>query len=176
MKDFTYNFVGKLDVSEYVSYLKSHNWEEWTYRQDTWEVHSETKSVPIIADESYSNKGKKSKYYKYYEKLVSNLEPILKKYYGDGQIIRIELVNLPNKSKVKPHYDYGDSLEKDNRVHLPLQTSEKVIFKVGDEEKNMKVGEVWEINNKKIHSVENNGNIDRIHLIIDFKKANTNLL
>ena len=70
MKDFTYNFVGKLDISEYVNYLKSHDWEEWTYRQDTYEVHSETKSVPVIADETYTNKGKKSKYYKYYQNFI----------------------------------------------------------------------------------------------------------
>jgi hypothetical protein len=33
----------------------------------------------------------------------------------------------------------------------------------------MKEGEIWEINNnEKEHSVENNGNEDRIHLLIDF--------
>ena len=172
MKDFTYNFVGKLDISQYVNYLKSHNWEEWTYRQDTWEVHSETKSVPIIADETYSNKGKKSKYYKYYEDLLLNVKPILKKYYGNGEIIRIELVNLPSDSEVKQHKDTGESLTKDKRIHLVLETNNKVIFKVDGVEKNMKVGEMWEINNTKYHSVTNGGNTDRFHLIIDYKITN----
>jgi hypothetical protein len=31
----------------------------------------------------------------------------------------------------------------------------------------MKAGELWEINNHQLHSVENNGEEDRIHLIID---------
>jgi len=84
MKDFIYNYVGKVDISEHINNLKSHNWEEWTYRQDTWQVHSQTRAVPIIADETYTNKGKKSKYYKYYENLLFNVNPILKKYYGNG--------------------------------------------------------------------------------------------
>jgi len=172
MKDFTYNFVGKLDISEYVNYLKSHDWEEWTYRQDTYEVHSETKSVPVIADETYTNKGKKSKYYKYYQNLLSNSKLILKKYYGNGYIIRTELVNLPAYCNVKRHIDRGESLVKDKRIHLVLETNDEVIFKVDEVEKNMKVGELWEINNTKYHSVKNGGNTDRFHLIIDYKMTN----
>ena len=69
MKDFIYNFIGKVDVSDYISSLKNHNWEDWTFRQDTYEVHSETKSVPLLVDEFYSSKGDKSKDYKVYKKL-----------------------------------------------------------------------------------------------------------
>ena len=31
----------------------------------------------------------------------------------------------------------------------------------------MKVGECWEINNSLLHSVENNGKTERIHLLVD---------
>ena len=40
----------------------------------------------------------------------------------------------------------------------------------------MKVGELWEINNSKYHSVVNDGDTDRIHMIIDFKVVKTSLL
>ena len=130
------------------------NWEDWTLKQDTYEVHSETKSVPLLVDEFYSSKGDKSKDYKVYKKLLENIESIIKKYYGDGEIIRIELVTLPKKSKVKNHKDYGDSLENDPRIHLVIQTNDDVIFTVDGEKKNMKVGELWEINNTKYHSVK----------------------
>jgi hypothetical protein len=37
----------------------------------------------------------------------------------------------------------------------------------------MKEGEIWEINNDdKYHSVENRGETDRIHLLIDWKVSN----
>ena len=31
----------------------------------------------------------------------------------------------------------------------------------------MATGECWEINNTRLHSVENNSDIDRVHLLID---------
>ena len=43
------------------------------------------------------------------------------------------------------------------------------MFTVGEEEKNMRVGEMWEINNNdKSHSVINGSDIDRVHLILDY--------
>ena len=32
----------------------------------------------------------------------------------------------------------------------------------------MREGEIWEINNQNLHSVDNNSNEDRIHFIIDY--------
>ena len=41
---------------------------------------------------------------------------------------------------------------------------------VGDEIIQMKQGEIWEIDNaNKVHSVNNDGNTDRIHLLIDYQ-------
>jgi len=34
----------------------------------------------------------------------------------------------------------------------------------------LKLGELWEIDNSKSHSVENNSNEYRIHLIVDYLK------
>jgi hypothetical protein len=61
-------------------------------------------------------------------------------------------------------------------------TNEKCIFEVDNEEINMKMGEIWEIDNfNKEHSVVNNGDMDRIHLIVDWepiqiKKIQTSLI
>jgi aspartyl/asparaginyl beta-hydroxylase (cupin superfamily) len=41
------------------------------------------------------------------------------------------------------------------------------VFGVGDEEINMAVGDCWEINNSKIHYVNNYSEVDRIHLLVD---------
>jgi len=53
-------------------------------------------------------------------------------------------------------------------VHIPITTNDKVVFTVDGEKKNMQVGEFWEIDNSQDHSVENQGNEDRIHLIVDW--------
>jgi aspartyl/asparaginyl beta-hydroxylase (cupin superfamily) len=66
--------------------------------------------------------------------------------------------------------DSGYSLESCNRIHIPIITNNEVYFTVGGERKNLKDGEMWQINNNnKMHSVENNSNQDRIHLITDWK-------
>ena len=46
-------------------------------------------------------------------------------------------------------------------------TNDLIDFYVNKERKVMKEGECWEINNKKIHAVENNSNEDRVHLLFD---------
>ena len=39
---------------------------------------------------------------------------------------------------------------------------------VGGEQKVMRAGEMWEINNATLHAVDNQSDEDRIHLIIDW--------
>jgi hypothetical protein len=63
----------------------------------------------------------------------------------------------------------GFSLVICRRIHIPIQTNEDCFFTVGDDKRNLRLGELWEINNdKQKHSVDNFGNTDRIHLIVDW--------
>ena len=55
-----------------------------------------------------------------------------------------------------------------HRIHIPIVTNEKSIFFVNGEEKNMRGGEIWEIDNEAVHMVENRSDADRIHLIVDW--------
>lgn len=48
-----------------------------------------------------------------------------------------------------------------------MVTHEDVLFTVLDNTMNMKAGSAYEINNGMPHSVINNSNVDRIHLIVD---------
>jgi len=47
-------------------------------------------------------------------------------------------------------------------------TNDAVWFSVGSETINMREGQLYEINNRRLHSVENKGSDDRVHLILDF--------
>jgi aspartyl/asparaginyl beta-hydroxylase (cupin superfamily) len=38
---------------------------------------------------------------------------------------------------------------------------------IDGERKFMRVGEIWEVNNNKVHQVWNEGDTDRVHLLID---------
>jgi aspartyl/asparaginyl beta-hydroxylase (cupin superfamily) len=174
MRDFRYKLVGKIDVSnwkEKISSLTESDWNEYDYRQKKFEQHKDTRTIPIIFDEDFSIKELYTKT-KWYDLFSENLRSIQKKYqnfYGYGDFIRVILVKqLPN-TFIPPHVDSGMTLDYAIRTHIPIITNTDVIFTVGDEIKNMKDGEIWEINNReKIHSVENNSSYDRIHLIIDY--------
>ena len=90
---------------------------------------------------------------------------------GDGHIEVALLVNLPKNKKILPHTDSGDiHFFKTKRIHIPIITNDKCNFIVGDEMVQMKSGEIWEIDNaNKVHSVNNDGDTDRIHLLIDYQ-------
>ena len=53
------------------------------------------------------------------------------------------------------------------RHHIPIVTNDEVWFYVDGEKKNLKTGEIWEIDNTKLHKVENLSNKDRVHVIVD---------
>ncbi len=47
-------------------------------------------------------------------------------------------------------------------------TNDQVLFTVGSQTINMEEGTLYEINNRRKHSVTNRGATDRVHLIVDF--------
>lgn len=80
----------------------------------------------------------------------------------------VRLMRLKAGAEIKPHRDRGLSLEYgEARLHLPLQTSNKIHFFVNGREVPMGAGELWYINADQEHSVKNCGDEDRINLVID---------
>jgi mannose-6-phosphate isomerase-like protein (cupin superfamily) len=80
----------------------------------------------------------------------------------------VRLMRLKAGAEIKPHRDRGLSLEYgEARLHLPLQTSNKIHFFVNGREVPMRAGELWYINADQEHSVQNLGEEDRINLVMD---------
>ncbi len=166
--DYNYKFIGNISTSNFFSNFTEEDWNFWTLKSENWSVHKNTRTIPIILDETYNGRGSKTKFFKNYKNDIIAITDVIKKVYGDGDIIRMEIARLPKKSKIPFHVDTGLSLQNDKRIHIVLQTNEDVIFTVGGEDKNMKLGEMWEINNTKLHSVKNDSMYDRIHIIADY--------
>jgi len=174
MQNFKY--IGKIKINSFKDKINKFNnklWDNFDFRQKTFEVHRETKTIPLIFDTDFrlNNPTYLSEYevFKNEFKIIKNR---LIKIYGKGSIIRAILVLLKSNSKIDKHIDTGKSLSICHRVHIPIITNKDVLFEIDNEIKNLKEGEMWEINNsEKLHSVINNGNIDRIHLIVDWIKV-----
>jgi hypothetical protein len=164
---------GLFDVSNFKTIIEESNldWNEFDFRQKKFDVHKETKTIPILFDEDFKINKKETKNYQLFkteiDKIESHLKDILEE---NGRIFRAILVNLPSKKEIPTHKDKGKSLTIPRRIHIPIITNKECTFTVGDVTKNLKQGEIWEIDNAgRNHSVSNMGNEDRIHLIVDWQ-------
>ena len=168
--------LGQFEVSNIKKEVSSftEEWYSYTKRQETFYTHKDTKMFPICLSDETSWDPKYDVEVFQFNKFKNNeanreLDIIfnkLKDHYS-GQIIRCEVVNLPANTSIRPHVDGGPLLHYSRRVHIPIITNDDVTFTVKDNTINMKEGGWYEINNQLKHAVNNNSNIDRVHIIID---------
>jgi|TARA_B100001094_G_scaffold262699_1_gene263992 hypothetical protein len=167
------------DLKEKVLKYTKEDWEKYDYRQKNYIVHSSTKTIPLIWNEMNKDnlrnlKKDDRKFWPEAEKYKTDLDSLSQMFtekYGKGFISSAMLINLPSRTVIKPHVDnYDPYFDLVKRTHLAIVTDDEVIFTVGGEERNIKEGEIFEIDNSnKLHSVINNSEeIDRVHLLADW--------
>ena len=80
----------------------------------------------------------------------------------------VRLMQLAPQSKIKTHRDHSLGYEDGVfRIHIPIRTNSRVSFIVDGQHIPMQAGECWYANFNLPHSVENMGELPRIHLVID---------
>lgn len=99
------------------------------------------------------------------------LKPIVRKLMADiaaTHLGGILITKIPPGGRIKPHHDRGGWHAEFyfNKVYVPLQTNPKVVNHCEDESVVMKTGEAWFFNNLVTHWVDNDGDTDRITLIV----------
>lgn len=185
--NFARNFahIGTADTAELMKLvleLNDEKWNEFSIRQARYEVHRHTQSIGLVYDPDFrhSHPTKLPTLQIFEAALRPALEKIadhyeqsetgqrLTKQFGLGYFVRATLVKLKAGCDIQAHQDLNFSLTHSHRVHLPLVTNDDVLFTVGSETVNLREGELVEINNRRIHSVDNKGSSDRVHLILDF--------
>ena len=85
-----------------------------------------------------------------------------------GTIIRAMAAKLLSGGKIRPHRDSHPSFNYGHRIHVPITTNSRVRFIVDGKPFRFEVGQAYEINNQKTHSVMNKGGEDRITFIFDY--------
>ena len=169
-----FKMYGNIDVNNLKDNLNGLNWDEHTTRQNLYEMHKDTQTLEIMWDLESLQTDKIGKIHSNYYKLniesfIKKIKPIYESNCGEGYFIRILIVKLKANSNIAPHVDAGISLINCKRTHIPIITNSEVTFTISGETKYLKEGEIWEIDNSKEHSVDNNSDVDRIHLLIDYK-------
>jgi hypothetical protein len=167
-EEFNYKMHGSFDVSGIAACLESYS-DQWLRRAR--DGFSKTTSFfiydhPIIWSIQENFKPKVIDNNKEMHDLLSPIITYLEGIHN-GKVAKCLFVKLPAGENVEPHVDKMNYLGVVRRHHIAIQTNDQVLFFVNNEEKNMKVGDCWEVNNNKEHAVKNLGQTDRIHLMID---------
>jgi len=166
-----------LDVEPLLKLLdaKPELWKEIQIRQQfTGSPHKDTESIyvrgPLKMSQYYVLWDTGSYDYpcmEYLEPaLVPLMRPILKKLQVED-MGRVLIVNLKPSGHVTKHNDQGTYADHYQRFHLVLKTNQWCSQTCGDQKQKFEVGEVWWFNHKKIHTADNVGTTDRVHIIFD---------
>ena len=103
------------------------------------------------------------------EAAVPVMQEIISKHYPTGgEVIRAMAARLIAGENIKAHSDIHQSFHCAHRIHVPISTNPKVWFTIDGRPFQFEVGQAYEINNQKQHSVVNKGDEDRITFIFDY--------
>lgn len=82
----------------------------------------------------------------------------------------VRFLRLAAGAKIKEHKDYFIGIEDGTvRLHIPVITNPLIEFYLDNERVDMIEGELWYLDFGLMHRVENNSEVDRIHLVLDCK-------
>ncbi len=183
---------GEFDISELIDRIAGFAEDRWcedTSRQEKFEAHTDTQTIKLLFDPDYRHTNPTE--HPALQEFASLIEPLhshivatfgktmrqrkLIRKNGPGYFIRIVLTRLAANSEITRHVDDGESLKLCHRIHVPIITNEECFFCVGESRIHMRAGEMWEINNRLVHYVENGGDQARVHLIQDFVQPGENV-
>ncbi|MDX1500317.1 MAG: aspartyl/asparaginyl beta-hydroxylase domain-containing protein [Woeseiaceae bacterium] len=167
--------LGPVDVtalSEAVLALDDATWRQNEKRQQDYEVHRLTRSVVMVFCEGTPEDLEVRKEAGW-ELLAPAALPVMEELIGRGYapggvVIRAMAAKLLAGGRIDPHFDSHTTFRRSHRIHVPITTNHRVRFTIDGRPYRLKVGEAYEINNQKVHSVINSGTEDRITFIFDY--------
>lgn len=87
------------------------------------------------------------------------------------KVLTARLLRLGAGAEIKPHTDHELGYENNNfRIHIPIVTNDQIQFVLDGQLLKMKPGECWYTNVNYVHSVKNDSDTDRVHLVIDYER------
>ena len=148
-------------------------WNEDQYRQDEYEVHRQTESIVLLFTDGDGWPDSEIRQEPGWDRLADVALPLMqeiidKHYPRGGTIIRAMAAKLLAGGRIDPHHDGHPSFHCGHRIHIPITSNSRVRFMIDGRPYQFKVGEVYELNNQKQHSVMNKGSDDRVTFIFDY--------
>ncbi len=168
--------LGPVDTSALADAILAQGQEAWReelHRQESYDEHRDTESIVLVftdlEDWPAMTVEKKPGWDRLVDVAVPVMHDIIGRFYPKGgTIIRAMAAKLLAGGKIKPHRDVHPSFHRGHRIHVPIQTNPRVRFMIDGRPYKFQVGEAYEINNQKMHSVMNKGTEDRVTFIFDY--------
>jgi len=120
----------------------------------------------------------------FYERYAEHLDRILDSVLGadKGNVIRLQLARMKPGTVINHHQDDGAWVRRGHRIHVPLSVAPGAEFHIcgrdsaGAEQAECSQllygeGDVFELNNRRMHYLKNGSAVPRIHLVIDVMEA-----
>jgi hypothetical protein len=148
-------------------------WHEDSYRQESYDVHDQTQSIVLVFTDGSNWPESDVKKEPGWDRIADVAVPVMheiigKHYPAGGTIIRAMAAKLVVGGIIKPHHDHHPSFHCGHRIHIPITTNSRVRFMIDGRPYQFQVGQAYELNNQKQHSVMNKGTEDRITFIFDY--------
>lgn len=166
--------LGPVDSEPLIDAIMSAPEEEWNaqqYRQNAYEVHKQTESLLMLFCDGWPELKvtKEPAWDRLKDSAVPLMREIIKQHYPEGgSVIRAMAAKLNAGGVISPHWDSHESFIHSHRIHIPVTTNAGVRFMINGRPYRFQVGNAYEINNQKHHSVINSGSEDRITFIFDY--------
>ena len=150
-------------------------WVANRQRQIDYDVHRQTQSIVLVFCDGPARDLVVSKQ-EGWDLLAEAAMPVMhdligRGYPAGGTIIRAMAAKLLAGGRINPHFDSHPTFRHSHRIHVPIKTNNRVRFMIDGRPYRMEVGEAYEINNQKTHSVINSAAEDRITFIFDYLPA-----
>lgn len=165
--------LGSVDIGPFSAALArvpESLWSEGTEFQKKLTPYRDT--ITIYLQMVMGSVAGKMKYMSGWEPLHEAFEPIEKRvasfYRPGGRVVSTQVAKLLPGGKIPVHRDAGPVLAVSHRVHIPLETHKEVVFEVDGVHIPLEVGQAYELDNMRLHRVENASPVRRIHLILDY--------
>jgi hypothetical protein len=94
------------------------------------------------------------------------IDEAIKPLFKECDVMRVQLAELPPGQIIRPHRD-TKILSLIHRLHVPIVTHPDVVFTIAGQTYRLEEGNLYDLNNAVIHSVENRSDVLRVHLMVD---------
>jgi hypothetical protein len=164
-------------LQEKIFSLPAEAWHQNQQRQKDYDVHRQTESIVLIFTDGAGwpdiTISREPGWDLLAAEAIPLMEDIISRHYvPGGTIIRAMAAKLLPGEVIRPHYDKHPSFGHGHRIHVPIITNPRVRFMIDGQPYKFEVGNAYEINNQKTHSVMNKGQEGRINFIFDYVPAN----